>query len=204
MFVTVVFHIRVILPENSYRTHLIDEGREELVVNPSSSGVMGWKPLPNEDHIAFRQFLWILAFPVPGVWSFTFNIHSLDFIPHNFQRDEKSDLPLSQKKNNKGLFFFCSVTIQSLTNEILDHLRQNITQKMSQYAIQHCMQAKNKKNDSFIGINLLLLWDKSSPLRSHNYPNGKLETCVFVCIIGGQIWLELSFTSFKKYIQSSH
>lgn len=57
MFVTVVFHIRVILLQNSYRTHLIDEGREELVVNPASSGVMGWKPLPNEDHIAFRQFL---------------------------------------------------------------------------------------------------------------------------------------------------
>lgn len=55
-FVTVVFHIRVIFLENGYRPHLIDEGREELVLNPESSGVVGWKPLPNEGHVSFRQF----------------------------------------------------------------------------------------------------------------------------------------------------
>lgn len=55
-FVTVVFHIRVMFLENSYKPRLIDEGREELVVNPASRGVVGWKPLPNEDHVAFRQF----------------------------------------------------------------------------------------------------------------------------------------------------
>lgn len=57
-FVTAVFHIRVIFLENSYRPRLIDEGREELVVNPVSSRVVGWKPLPNEDHVAFRQFFY--------------------------------------------------------------------------------------------------------------------------------------------------
>ena len=57
-FVTVVFHIRVVFLVNSYRPRLIDEGREELVVNPASRGVVGWKPLPNEEHVAFRQFFY--------------------------------------------------------------------------------------------------------------------------------------------------
>lgn len=71
-FVTVVFLIRVIFLENSYRPHLIDEGREELVVNPASSEVVGWKPLPNEDHGAFRQFFMNTRFPC--AWGVIFSL----------------------------------------------------------------------------------------------------------------------------------